>query len=109
MGDDMQVDFGTEASDGLCLCPCDISPGNFKKAKDCKLVALDFRATCFLPQFFLAFSMARPVNRFAWNVAQHVKYPPSDNVEAMVAASAYLVPRGKNTIGQSDSFHFYLD
>lgn len=75
------------------------------------MIALDFRATCFLPRSFLAFSMARPVNSFALNVARRVKYPPSDNVKAMAAASGYLVPYGKNTIGQSDSdsLHFYLD
>ena len=51
MGDDRQVDLKT---DGVCLYPCHISPGNFKKDRDGKVIALDFCATCF---FALVFSL----------------------------------------------------
>ncbi|KIY44911.1 hypothetical protein FISHEDRAFT_77130 [Fistulina hepatica ATCC 64428] len=44
--------FVAEARHGFYLCPCDIDPGNFKKGRDGKVVALDFRATCFLPRSF---------------------------------------------------------
>jgi hypothetical protein len=57
----------TDAIDGLCLCPCDINTGNFKKHTDGKVVALNFRATCFLPASFFAVAMKI-------KVAQRVDY-----------------------------------
>jgi len=36
-----------------------------------------------------------------------VNYPKSDDVGATVSASYYLVPFGRNDIGQPDSFSFY--
>ena len=88
-----------DAIDGLCLCPCDINPGNFKKRPDGKVVALDFRATCFLPPSFFAVAMKKAEDIFTQKVAQRVDYPKSDDVAALVSASYYLVPYGRNDIG----------
>ncbi|KAG8960644.1 hypothetical protein FRC05_006702, partial [Tulasnella sp. 425] len=98
MEDTRRVSFVAEAHHGLYLCPCEIHPGNFKKVRDGKVVALDFGATCFLPRSFFVFTMARRVNSFAFKVAQRLTYPPSGNVSAMMAASYYLVPHGTNNI-----------
>ncbi|KDQ11355.1 hypothetical protein BOTBODRAFT_458903 [Botryobasidium botryosum FD-172 SS1] len=106
-GDSRRVDFEADASKGLVLCPCDIHPGNFKKIGD-RVVALDSRATCFMPPAFLAFAMEAPVNNFAFQVAQRVRYPPSANVSPMLSASYFLVPHGTNEIGQPNSFSFDL-
>lgn len=95
-----------DARDGLRLCPCDIHPGNFKKGRDGKIVALDFRATCFLPPSFFAVAMAKEDNIFARMVAKHVDYPKSDDVAAMLSAPYYLVPFGRTDIGQPDNFSF---
>jgi len=101
-----------DASDGLYLCPCDIYPGNFKKLPDGKMVALDFGATCFLPPSFFALAMAKERGNFrsdfAEKVAKHVHYPLSGDVLAMLGASYYLVPYGRNDIGRPDSFSSYL-
>jgi len=59
MGDTRRVDLVSGARDGLRLCPCDITPGNFKKCTDGTVVALDFCATCFLPPSFFAVAMAK--------------------------------------------------
>ena len=88
-----------DASDGLYLCPCDIHFGNFKKLPDGKMVALDFHATCFFPPSFFAVAIAKAGHYFTEKVAKHVKYPKSGDVEAMLAASYYLVPYGRNDIG----------
>jgi hypothetical protein len=109
MKDPRRISFLIEAWDGLFLSPCDIHPGNFKKCADDKIVALDFRASCFLPPSFFAVAMRKADDLFTWKVALHVEYPKSDNVAAMVAASYFLVPFGRNDIGQLDTFLFYLD
>ena len=62
-------------------------------------MALDFRCTCFLPPSFFAVAMAKAFDDFT--------YPKSDDVGATVSASYYLVPFGRNDIGQPDSFSFY--
>ncbi|OAX41408.1 hypothetical protein K503DRAFT_502549 [Rhizopogon vinicolor AM-OR11-026] len=104
-----RISLVADASDGLYLCPCDINSGNFKKLPDGKVVALDFRASCFLPPSFFAVAMAKAVDHFTMKVARHVKYPISGDVAAMTSASYSLVPYGRNDIGQPDSFSFYLD
>ncbi|KAG8955869.1 hypothetical protein FRC04_006316 [Tulasnella sp. 424] len=98
-GDSRRVKLVADAHDGLRLCPCDIHPGNFKKGLDGKVVALDFRATCFLPPSFFAVAMAKADGDFSRKVAQLVNYPKSDDVRAMLSASYYLVPCGRNDIG----------
>ena len=98
-----------DAHDGLRLCPCDINPGNFKEGPDGKVVALDFGATCFLPPSFFAVAMAKAEDNFTWKVAKHINYPKSDDVEAMVSASYFMVPFGTSNMGQPDSFSFHLD
>ena len=98
-----------DSHDGLRLCPCDINPGNFKKGLDGKVVAMDFHATCFLPPSFFAVAVAKAMDNFTERVAKHVNYPKSDDVGALVSASYYLVPFGRNDIGQPDGRSFYLD
>lgn len=96
MGVSQRVSFNDEP---LCLCPCDLDRTNFKKGLQGKVVALDFGATCFLPSSFFAFAMTMAHDRFTQLVARYVQYPASSNLEAMLRASYYLVPFGKNTIG----------
>jgi hypothetical protein len=98
-----------DAQTGLYLCPCDITPRNFKKFEDGTVVALDFGATCFLPPVFFALAVRKLVSNFAFKVAQRVHYPVLGDVNAIVAASYFLVPFGRNDIGQSDRFSFYTD
>jgi hypothetical protein len=98
-----------DARNGLYLSPCDIYPGNFKKGQDGQVVALEFHATCFLPPSFFAVAMAMEHDDFTWKVAHRVNYTKSDDVEPMISASYYLVPFGRNDIGQPDSLSFYLD
>ena len=86
----------------------DITSGNFKKCKD-GTVALDFHATCFLPPVFFAVAVKKLEGNFGRKVAQHVRYPLSSDVKAIVAASYFLVPYGRNDIGKSDRFSFYID
>ncbi|KAF8961430.1 hypothetical protein BDZ97DRAFT_1829241 [Flammula alnicola] len=98
-GNPSRVSLMANASDGLYLCPCDINPGNFKKLSGDKVVALDFRASCFLPPSFFAVAMAKAEDDFTEKVARHAKYPKSDDVAAMKSASYSLVPYGRNDIG----------
>ncbi|KAF8325328.1 uncharacterized protein EI90DRAFT_2999968 [Cantharellus anzutake] len=94
--DNKRVSFEAE---GLYLCPVDINPGHFKKLEDGRIVVLDFRATCFLPESFIAYAMQKPVHKFKQMVAKYVNYPASNNVEAMAVASGYLVYYGRSNIG----------
>jgi len=70
------------------------------------VVALDFGATCFLPPVFFAVAVRKLVGNFARKVAQRVLYPVMSDVKVIVAASYFLVPFGRNDIGQPDRFHF---
>jgi hypothetical protein len=72
----------------LYLCPADIYPRHFKKLKD-EIVVLDLRATCFLPESFIAYTMRRPAYQFTRKVAKYVYYPESStsNLEAVSATS----------------------
>ncbi len=92
----MRVSF---AAEDLYLCPVDIHPGNFKKLDDDTIVALDFRATCFLPESFITYAMEDPVHVFAAKVVKYVNYPRSSNMDAMSAASYYVAFNSKNSIG----------
>ncbi|OJA16052.1 hypothetical protein AZE42_05495 [Rhizopogon vesiculosus] len=102
-GNPRRISLVADASDGLYLCPCDINPGNFKKLPDGKVVALDFRASCFLPPSFFAVAMEKAVDLFTQRVARHVKYPISGDVAAMTSASYSLAPYGRNDIGAPKS------
>jgi hypothetical protein len=101
--------LAADAQTGLYLCPCDITPRNFKKFEDGAVVALDFHATCFLPHLFFAVAVRKLVGNFARKVAKRVQCPILSNVKAIVAASYFLVPLRRNDIGQSDRFSFYID
>jgi hypothetical protein len=106
---DTPVDLAADAQNGLYLCPCDITPGNFKKFEDGSVVAIDFGATCFLPPVFFAVAVRKLEVDFSRRVAQRVHYPISSDVNAIVAASYFLVPFQSNKIGPSDRFSFYVD
>jgi hypothetical protein len=80
-----------------------------KKVDDGKVVALDFRATHFLPPSLFAVAIAKTDNNFTRKAAKRVNYPKSDDFAAMLSASHCLVSFGRNDIGQPDSFSFYLD
>ncbi|KAF8265623.1 hypothetical protein EI94DRAFT_1735291 [Lactarius quietus] len=99
MPDKRRVDLVADASNGLFLCPCDIHPGNFKKLPDNTIVAIDFRYTCFLPPSFFGIAMRKQHDVFGQVLSQLVGYTESDDVEAMVSASYYLVPFQKNDVG----------
>ncbi len=88
-----------DAHNGLCLCPCNINPGNFKEGPDGKVVALDFGATCFLPPSFFTIAMAKAEDN----------YLKSDDIEAIVSTSYFMVPFRTSNMGQPDSFSFHLD
>jgi hypothetical protein len=92
--------LGGRAQTGLYLCPCDITPRTFKKFEDGTVAALDFGATCFLPPVFFAVAVRKLVGNFARRVAQRVHYPVLSGVRAIVATSYFLVPFGRNDIGQ---------
>ena len=95
--------------DRLYLCPCNITSRNFKKFEDGTVVALDFGATCFLIPVFFAVAVNKSVSNFAWKVAQRVRYPKSSDVNAILRASYFLVPFGRDDIGQSGPFSFHAD
>ncbi|KAG8975208.1 hypothetical protein FRB90_009581, partial [Tulasnella sp. 427] len=98
--DTKRVNLVADASNGLFLCPCDISLGNFKKDEDGKLVVLDFRMMCFMPPCFFAIAMAKAGHYFfAQRVAKRVKYPTSNDVNRMVDASDWLNYFGYNDVG----------
>ncbi|KAK0220029.1 hypothetical protein IW262DRAFT_1482630 [Armillaria fumosa] len=99
-GDTRRVDLVADACAGLRLCPCDITPANFKKCEDGTVVALDFRATCFLPPCFFAVAVRMLVDNFSQKVVRRVRgYPQSSDVNAILSASYFMVPFGNNNIG----------
>ena len=63
------------------------------------MVALDFKATCFMPPSFFAVAVRKAENNFAYQVAKHVNAPPSNDLSAMLAASGFLVPFMRNKVG----------
>ena len=102
------VDLAVDAENGLYLCLCDINPSNFKKFEGGTVVALDFRAICFLPPVFFVVAMVKLREIVPRNVAGSVQCPTSSDVNAIVSASYFLVPFGSNNTGQSDRFSFYI-
>lgn len=101
-GDVKRVSFENEK---LYLCPVNINAGNFKLLED-RIVALDFRATCFLPASFITYALRNWTCEFTWKVASHVKYLQSTNLKAMAVASYYPTVYERNDIGQLASFRF---
>lgn len=98
------VDVSTHS---LYLCLSDFNQGNFRKheTKDGRsvLVALDFRATCFMPVPFieLALTNYKCLDPFSRAVAEKIQYPHplSEDVEFLLAASNALVQYGFKAIG----------
>ncbi|KAF8343681.1 hypothetical protein F5887DRAFT_886426 [Amanita rubescens] len=95
-----RVDIVADAKSGLCLCPCDIQPRNFKKRQDGQLFALDFRATCFMPRCFVGVAMEKSQDTFGRAVATQIMYPLSGDVLAMISVSNFLVQFGRNPVGK---------
>lgn len=102
-----RVNLVADAESGLYLCPSDISPANFRKCEDGRLVALDFGATCFMPRSFMGVAMRMTQNPFCQMVARKITYPKSDDVSAMVLASNYIVMFGRGPFGGRD-FSFFI-
>lgn len=90
----------TDAKSGLCLCPCDINPGNFKKLQGGLMVALDFHATCFMPRSFVNVAMEKSHEAFAQAVSGQLAISVSDDVKPMLAVSNYLVQFGRQPVGK---------
>lgn len=53
--------------------------------------------------------MAITWNVFAMRVALRVEYPKSDDIAAIVSTSYYMIPYGRNDIGQLDTFSSHFD
>ncbi|KAI5984658.1 hypothetical protein EDD15DRAFT_2390407 [Pisolithus albus] len=101
----LRIDFhGDISPHGRFLCPCDFNPGNFRKRtmEDGRLVlvALDFRATCFMPLPFIEVAMGKPQDDFSRKVVRKIAYPHqrSDSATALLSASGYLVQYGPKPI-----------
>lgn len=64
------------------------------------LVALDFRATCFMPLPFIEVAMGKPQDDFSRKVVRKIAYPHqrSDSATALLSASGYLVQYGPKPI-----------
>jgi len=92
----------------LFLCPSDFNPGNFKKRTmehgRLVVVALDFRATCFMPPPFIEVALKKPRDSFCRTVAGRIAYPHrrSNGVTALLSASSSLVPYGSKPVGKRD-------
>jgi hypothetical protein len=92
----------------LFLCPSDFNPGNFRKLTggDGRLVvvALDFRATCFMPPPFIEVALKKPRDSFCRNVVKQIVYPhqQSNDATALLSASSSLVPYGSKPVGKRD-------
>jgi len=90
----------------LFLCPSDFNPGNFKKRtmEDGWLivVALDFRATCFMPPPFIEVALRKPRDSFCRAVVGRIAYPHqhSNDTMALLSASCSLVPYGSKPVGK---------
>ena len=95
-----RVDLLADASNGLRLCLCDINPSNFKKLPGGRVAAFDFSTSCFLPPLFITVALARAQDDFSEQVARRIDCPKSDDVDAVLTASYFLVPFGRNDISQ---------
>jgi hypothetical protein len=96
------------------LCPSDFSASNFRKrtTQDGRLVvvALDFRATCFMPLPFIEVALKKPRDRFCQSVVKKITYPHQQLIDAKVllSASGSLVQYGSKPVGKQDFSIFVL-
>ena len=96
---DLRVDFQTEITSGLVLCPSDPNDSNFMIDGDGNLWAIDFGRTSFLPPSFVSYSLRMSSDIFVRSIARYIIHPPSTNLRAMCAASGRLVIFNTNDLG----------
>jgi len=58
------------------------------------VVALDFRATCFMPLPFIEVALKKPRDRFSRSVVEKIKYTRSNDAAVLLSASGPLVQYG---------------
>jgi len=95
----LSVDFSSEITAGLVLCPSDIDPSNFIVGTNGQLFAIDFGRTGYMPSSFVSYSLATSPKYFTRLVARLVCYPESSNLRAMQEAAGMLVISGNNSLG----------
>lgn len=68
------------------------------------VVVLDFRATCFMPLPFIEAALHKPRDHFSRTVVKNITYPHrrSNDAEALLSASGYLVQYGFKPVGKHD-------
>ena len=68
------------------------------------VVALDFRATCFMPLPFIEVALKKPRDRFCQSVVEQITYPHrrSDDATVLCSASGSLVQYGSRAVGEHD-------
>ena len=68
------------------------------------VVALDFRATCFMPLPFIEVALKKPWDCFSLSVAEKIKYPHqrSNDAKALLSASGPLVMYYPKPVGKHD-------
>ncbi|KAJ7608669.1 hypothetical protein FB45DRAFT_805854 [Roridomyces roridus] len=90
--DPRRIDIVSEAQDGLFLCPCDISPKNFRRrSSDGQLFATGFRMACFLPRSFFVAALHILATDFCIKVARKLTIKQPKDAAAIVDASGYLI------------------
>ena len=74
------------------------------------VVALDFRATCFMPLPFIEVALKKPRDSFSQSVVKKITYPHrrSDDATVLLSASGPLVQYGPNAVGKHDSSILFL-
>ena len=100
VGCDVHVNFKTETTDGLVLCPSNPSDSNFIIDNEGSVWAINFGHMCFLPPSFISYLLTMSRNVFADSIACCVNYPQSANFEAMSGASGQLVNFDNNVYGK---------
>ncbi|KAI9512712.1 hypothetical protein F5148DRAFT_973101, partial [Russula earlei] len=85
------VNFQSEITDGLVLCPSDLDDTNIMVDNTGTIWAIDFGRTCFLPSSFMDYSSRSSSKPFGQRMAGLVDYPKSDNYPAMETAAGQLV------------------
>jgi hypothetical protein len=94
------------------LCLSDFNPGNFRKSTtpdgESAVVAMDFRAVCFMPLPFIEVALKKDRDRFRRSLIEkleEINYPQgrSEDVQALLTASGKLVPYGTRPVGKHNS------
>jgi len=64
------------------------------------MVALDFRATCFMPRSFVGVALYKSQEPLGQAVAARFKHLLSEDVSAILSASNHLVQFGQQEVGK---------